>query len=277
MKTEAIFFDTARIYSDWVPGEKGRCERIIGDYLAENKNRDKWVVSTKGGHNDLNPSNCYRLNLKKLDTDVHESLRALRTDYIDLYLLHRDNTDLPVEAIIDKMNDYVSLGKIRYFGCSNWHTERIQEAQEYASQSGKQGFVANQPLWNIGSSNMAPLEDKSLVVMSKEMIQFHQKSKMAVIPYSSQAGGFFSKLDQEFDSTNHLISKSPYYTTKNLDLFSKIKKTAAKKQCPVSHVVFEYLLSQKIPTIPVFGGSSTEQLMEAIQAAKSIFSENEKN
>ena len=106
-------------------------------------------------------------------------------------------------------------------------------------------------------------------------IHFHQESRMAVIPYSSQAGGFFSKLDSEVDRSNPLVSKSPFYTKNNLMLFSKIKNIATAKQCPISHVVLGYLLSQKIPTIPVFGSSSMQQLIETIQAADCTLSEDE--
>ena len=188
------FFDTARIYSDWIPGEKARSECIIGRYLVERKNRDHWLLSTKGGHPALSTMHIPRLSRKDLISDIDESLKTLRTNYIDLYYLHRDNTKLPVEEIIDWMNEFVIDGKIRYFGCSNWKTERIIKAQKYAKNSGKKGFCVNQPLWNIGCYTMSPHSDLSLIVMDKKMMALHREMELAVIPYSSQAGGFFSRL-----------------------------------------------------------------------------------
>jgi aryl-alcohol dehydrogenase-like predicted oxidoreductase len=127
-------------------------------------------------------------------SDIDNSLKALRTDYIDLYYLHRDNTKLGVEDIIGWMNEFVAASKIRFFGSSNWKTERIREAQRYAKVSGQMGFCANQPLWNVGCYTMTAQADPTMVVMDKKMIQFHMETRLAVVPYSSQADGFFQNL-----------------------------------------------------------------------------------
>ncbi len=258
------FLDTARIYSDWVPGEKGRSERIIGNYLADRKTREQWFISSKGGHPLLSAMDIPRLSREELISDIDGSLKALKTDYIDLYYLHRDNTKLPVEEIIGWMNEFVIAGRIRYFGCSNWKTQRIREAQRYAKASGKMGFAANQALWNIGCLNMKPSADRTLVVMDNEMRQFHHETKLAAIPYSSQAGGFFSMLNSDDNSTRQAALKSNYASPTNLTLFATIKELAQKYKVPVSHIVLAYLTLQPTTVIPVFSSDTIEQLNETI-------------
>ena len=82
--------------------------------------------------------------------DLELSLQTLRTDYIDLYFFHRDNEALPAGELIEVMEEFVKEGKIRYYGCSNWSTARMREADEYCRLHGYRGFAANQALYNAG-------------------------------------------------------------------------------------------------------------------------------
>jgi aryl-alcohol dehydrogenase-like predicted oxidoreductase len=258
------FLDTARIYTDWIPGEKGRSERITGEYLVERKSRERWVIATKGGHPLLSAMEKSRIRREELTRDIDESLKTLQTDYIDLYYLHRDDARLGVEEIIDLMNEFVAAGKLRYFGCSNWETERIREAQRYAKTTSQMGFCANQSLWNLGCYSMAAPADPTLVVMDKEMIQFHRETELAAVPYSSQAGGFFSKRNESPKQAAETALKNGYASSENVAVFSAVKTVAEAHEAPISHVVLGYLLSQQIAVIPVFSCRTIEQLHDTI-------------
>jgi aryl-alcohol dehydrogenase-like predicted oxidoreductase len=271
------FLDTARIYSDWLPGEKGRSERVIGDYLADRKNRDRRQIATKGGHPLLSAMDISRVGRRELFRDVDDSLQALRTDYIDLYYLHRDNRALGVEEIIGWMNELVAAGKIRYFGCSNWITPRIAEAQRYAESSGRMGFCANQALWNVGCFTMTAPPDPSMVIMDKEMIRFHRETGLAALPYSSQAGGFFQKLHRDDKATQDAARQSSYASSTNIALFSVLKELAENHETSISRIVLSYLLSQRTVVIPVFSSHSIRQLDDAIGAVNIELSEQEIN
>ena len=117
--------------------------------------------------------------------------------------------------------------------------------------------------------------DPILVVMDKEMIQFHMETRLAVVPYSSQAGGFFSKLNSGDKLAKESPLQSSYASSTNLALFSTIKELAEKYERPISHIVLGYLLSQRIPVIPVFGSSSIEQLNDTIIGVETELSEHE--
>src|SRR6476661_8502746 len=93
--------DTARVYSDWIPGEKHRSERIVGDWLKAAGIREQIVLATKAGHPLFENSSRVRLSPSELRQDLEDSLETLGTDYIDVWFLHRDDERIPVEQIID--------------------------------------------------------------------------------------------------------------------------------------------------------------------------------
>lgn len=128
--------DTARVYSDWVPGELHRSERVLGDWLSERKLRDQVLVATKGGHPYPLGSRLSRLSPGQLEEDVNGSLKSLRVERIDLYWLHRDDPALPVGPIMDCLHRFQTEGKIRFYAASNWSPRRIRTANAHAQEYG---------------------------------------------------------------------------------------------------------------------------------------------
>ena len=94
------FVDTASVYSDWIPGEVRRSERVLGDYFRSRGNRDKFVICSKGCHYDL-ATKADRVTAAAFAADLEGSLAALRTDRIDLYLFHRDNLRMPADVLLE--------------------------------------------------------------------------------------------------------------------------------------------------------------------------------
>jgi aryl-alcohol dehydrogenase-like predicted oxidoreductase len=262
------YLDTARVYSDWVPGETGRSERILGDWLSMRSDRAKLVVSTKGGHPPLGDLTHPRLAPGQLAEDLESSLRALRVPAVDLYFLHRDNAALPVGPLIDTLEGFSRQGLIRYYACSNWTVPRIREANAYAWNRGFRGFVANQVMWNMGSHNMKPPADRTIVRFDQEARRLHRETGMAVIAYSSQAGGFFSKLPGARPDPASSLRESPYWTEANIRLAEEAESVARRTGAPVSSIVLAYIMSQEMTAIPVIGCHSMAQLEDSLQAAE---------
>lgn len=259
------FIDTAKVYSDWLPGEKSSSEKMIGLWLKERKNRNQVIVATKGAHPELSSMNLSRLKPKDIIADISDSLRNLQTDFIDLYWLHRDDAKQPVSEIIDALSAQVKLGRIRYFGCSNWNMERIAAAQTYASQNGIVGFVANQPYWSLAEVNLDSLSDKTLVVFDKKSKQYHQETKLAVIPYSSQANGWFQKM---------AINKVPpnlqkiYENQISKERCKRVAALASESNLTITQIVLGYLISQPFPTFPIIGARNIEMLNDSLSASQ---------
>lgn len=259
------FIDTAAVYSDWVPGEKSRVEKLLGSWIAVRKNRNRIVLGTKGAHPELKTMHLSRLSDADIDHDIQASLRHLRTDMIDLYWLHRDDTRRPVEEIVDTLNRYVEAGTLRALGASNWTTKRIRAANDYAQESNQQGFIGNQMLWNIGVPDMKAISDKTTVAMDAEMWRYHQHSGLAAIPYTAQASGYFSKLLE-----GRLDAQSPlarvYGGENNQRTAQVIHQITQAEGLTITQVVLSYLLSQPFVTVPIVGCKSLEQLQDSLCA-----------
>ena len=257
------FIDTARVYSDWIPGETGRSERVIGDWLkARNYPRDI-VLATKGAHPKLDEQHKSRLSKEDVESDITMSLKALGTETLDMYYLHRDDISVQVDYIIDYLEYFRQKGYIRYYACSNWKTERIIEANNYAAGKGYTGFVANEMYWNLASAHMKPPYDPTLVVMDEKMYGMHEQSGLLAMPFSSQAGGYFTKLKHNYESA----AKMPYHTPENERRAKELEKVFSDAKT-VTQYVIGYFFNRPFQVIPAFGASDMRQLKDTIYAAE---------
>ncbi len=260
------FLDTARIYSDWVPGEKSRSERILGDWLRARGNRDKLVVATKGAHPLLGSPDVPRSSAAEIRADLEGSLRTLRIETVDLYWLHRDDPSRPVEHFIDLLNAFVREGKVRYFGASNWSTARLRAANDYAKKSGQQGFSANQPFWCLGCQQSRPPAFTGYVKLDADMHRFHRETNLALVPYTSQANGFFSKLALPPGRRPADLAQHEFHTPPNLAAGKVVVELAAAKQVAPSAIVLAYLWSRPLTVVPIIGCRTIAQLEDSFAA-----------
>jgi aryl-alcohol dehydrogenase-like predicted oxidoreductase len=262
------FLDTAHVYANWLPGPKSTSEKTLGQWMQARKIRDQVVIATKGGHPDLATMHVSRLSRAEIAQDVAESLDYLQTDTIDLFWLHRDDPAIPVGEIVDILSEQVEAGNIRYYGASNWTPARIQAAVDYAARKGKHTFVANQPLWSLALPNMDTHPDKTLVGMDQAGLDFHQRSGMAVIPYTSQAHGLFSKLDKSGWSGIAQGDRTLYDNATNRGRLERVQQLARRYAVEINDVVLAYLICQPFPTIPVIGSKRLDQLRSSIKAVE---------
>ena len=133
----------------------GGSEVSIGKWMSARNNRKDNILITKGCHPGPEGK---RVTPKDLADDLFRSLERLETDYIDIYLLHRDDLDLPVDPIVDALNEHFAAGRIKSFGGSNWTHQRIQEANDYAAKNGLEPFRVRVPaiLWRSRPVNPGP-------------------------------------------------------------------------------------------------------------------------
>lgn len=260
------FVDTARIYSDWVPGELRRSERILGDWLRDRGYRSRLVLATKGAHPFVDSPTTPRSSAAEIRDDLEGSLRTLRTDVIDLYWLHRDDLSRPVEHFIDLLNTFLREGKIRAFGASNWTAARLRAAHDYARQSGQQGIAANQPFWCLGVAQSRPPPFSGYVKFDADTYRFHRETGLAVVPYTSQAKGFFSKFALPAAQQPAGFSRHDFHTPPNLAAGKIVVELAAAKGATPSAIVLAYLWSRPFPVVPIIGCRTITQLEDCIAA-----------
>lgn len=269
------FIDTAIVYGEWLPDGRGISEKYIGEWMKTRRARHRTIVGTKGGHPDLSTMHVHRLSGADIAADVEQSLRHLQTDYIDLYWLHRDSDEVPVAELLGTLNAQREKGNIRYFGCSNWRVDRLREATAYAEAHGMAGFVANQPQWSLARTNREAVNDDTLVFMDQEAIEYHSGSQQAVVPYTSQAKGFFEKAAARSLAELPDNLKARYLNEENVKRLARLQQLSAELDQPITVLALAYLLSQPFPVFPIAGCSSLEQLAVNVKAGDVRLSEQE--
>ena len=264
--------DTARVYSDWIPGEKHRSERIVGDWLKAAGIREQIVLVTKAGHPVFDGNWRMRLSPSELRTDLEGSLETLRTDCIDLWFLHRDDESIPVELIVDSCDVFVRDGRVKALGAANWTARRIRKANDYASRVGKAGFVATQLFWNLGSRHYRGLELTSRS-MDDDAEELHETADLVAMPYSSQAGGFFSNWLEGDDVTRLKAEQSGYATKSNFQIARLAGEIAQRNGVTVGAVVLAFLRSHSFKVVPIIGCSTPAHLAASIEALDFVLSD----
>jgi len=258
------FLDTANVYGDWIAGTKSNSEKMIGAWLAQSGKRQQMVIGTKGMHPLLSSMNVPRSSPEEIGHDIDQSLGHLRSDVIDLYWLHRDDRARPVGEIIETLAAQVRMGKIRYFGCSNWHTERIAAANAYAAAHGLPGFVADQMWWNAAKLDAAAIPDKTVVAMDSTLYAYHQQTGLAAIPFSSQAHGLLHKLAEGKGDAIRAGHKAVYPVASNERRAVAIHTLAQELGASFTGVVLGYLQSQPFVTIPIIGAQIISHLQDSM-------------
>lgn len=256
--------DTARVYASWLPGGSGASENTLGKWLKQKKNRNKILISSKGGHPPVESMNEGRLTKKELQKDLEESLKTIGTDYIDIYWLHRDDIKVPVEELMDILNGFIQSGKIRRIGASNWSTRRIQQANEYANSNRLAPFMMSQIQWSLASSTKEAHDDPTIICMDQHEYQWYNKNQFPVMAYSSQAKGFFTKAIHI--GVDKLSSKaySRFYTAENLDRLERVRAFATKSNLTPTQVTLAYITCNSVPSVAIIGCKNEEQLADSL-------------
>ncbi|MBN2583443.1 MAG: aldo/keto reductase, partial [Planctomycetes bacterium] len=265
------FIDTAEIYSDWLDVGKSEAEVRLGKWLKARGLQEQVVVATKGGHPRWESLARMRLAPDELRTDIDGSRERLGLERLPLYFLHRDDPSRPVSEIVDVMAEAVDAGKIGYVACSNWQTERIAAAQQYAREHGRPQFVADQMRWSLARVNPESQSIPGLVEMDDRLHAYHRETGMAAVPYSSQAQGFFSGaygrgIEHPQTRAGEKVN-TYYYNEGNLARLDRVRELAGRGGLTTTQVALGYLLGQPFAVYPIIGVSSVKHLRDSCAAA----------
>ncbi|MDG0808179.1 aldo/keto reductase [Cohnella rhizosphaerae] len=258
--------DTAEVYGNWVPGKTNASEIVIGKWMKSRGNRDRMLVTTKGGHPDLGSMNVSRLHAADIRADAEGSLRRLQADVIDLYWLHRDDRSIPVSELLGSLGRLVEDGLIRSFGCSNWETDRIAEANRLASEQGLPLLAANQAWWSLASLNTAHVEDPTVVVLDEAMYRYHAETGLPLFAYSSLAKGLFAKMEAAARTGMPFEAPPLYDLPSNASRFEQARRIATERGVSISQVALSYIYSRRFPAFAVVGATDESQLADSLGA-----------
>jgi len=264
--------DTARMYAQWIPNGLGLSESVIGEWLKGSGCRDKIIISTKGGHPPFNDRSISRLSRSCLENDLSNSLKALCTDYIDIYFLHKDDNTTRVEDIMDVLGGFVVEGKVRHIGCSNWSCERIKKANAYARTLGLPLFEVNQLQWSL--AKQMSHSDPTVLTMDDNSYHWHISHKMPVMAFSSQAKGFFSKLYLYGESGLNQKARQRFLYRENFEIYQQAVKVAKEKKCSITEVVLGYITNNKLVSSAIIGCRNEKQLKDSLSASDTVLTQN---
>jgi aryl-alcohol dehydrogenase-like predicted oxidoreductase len=244
-------FDAAHVYGN------GDNERTLGRWIAARGVRDRVVIITKGAHHNQDRQ---RVTPFDITADVHDSLARLRTEYIDLYLLHRDNPAVPVGPIIEVLNEHLAAGRIHAFGGSNWNHERIAEANAYAAAHGLTPFAVSSPHFSLAIQFKEPWANCVTLTgaANAEARTYYQQNNIPLLTWSSLAGGFFSgrfqpdNLDTFTAYLDRLCVES-YCYPENFARLERTRQLAAQRGVTLAQIAMAYVLAQPFPVFPLVG------------------------
>lgn len=262
------FIDTAHVYGDFATPKNGESERVIGRWMEQRHNRDQIFLSTKGAHPNLSTMTVGRLSREEIRTDMAESLDCLRTDHVDVYWLHRDDVSRPVGDILETLQSLLDDGSTRMIGVSNWSCARILEANAYAQAHGLTPIQANQPQFSLGRQMI--VEDPTLVTMDAETYRMHVQTGMICAPFSSQAKGFFSKLDALGAENLPDKAKRRFLYPENLAVYERLKVVREQTGLSVGALALAWLTSQPFPVFPLCGASNLSQITDLKEAGDAV-------
>jgi predicted dehydrogenase/aryl-alcohol dehydrogenase-like predicted oxidoreductase len=242
-------FDTAYIYGG------GLSDQLLGQWMKNRGIRDKVVVLAKGAHTP----HCYP---EFITSQLFETLERLQTDYVDLYMMHRDNPEVPVGEFIDVLNEHVNAGRIKAFGGSNWPIERVEEANAYARSKGLRGFSAVSNNFSLAEM-VKPVWEGCIHSSDIKSRAWFEKNQMPLFAWSSLARGFFVKGDPNYTDDQSLVAS--WYSEDNFRRLERAKELATKKSVEPVVIAMAYVLSQPFPTFALFGPANIEEMRISFQ------------
>lgn len=269
------FIDTARMYGDFATPKNGESEKVVGLWMEARRNRESIFLSTKGAHPNLRTMHIGRLSREEIRGDMAASLEDLRTDYVDVYWLHRDDVSRPVGDIMETLHSLVEDGSARLIGVSNWSPARIRDANAYAAAHGLTPLVANQPQFSLGQQMI--VEDPTLTPMDAETYRMHLETGMICCCFSSQAKGFFTKLDQLGPDGLPDKARRRFLYPENLAVYERMKVVREQTGLSIGAIAVAWLTSQPFPCFPFVGASKIEHVLALKEAGSAVITPEQRD
>jgi aryl-alcohol dehydrogenase-like predicted oxidoreductase len=259
-------FDTAHGYGN------GDVERAFGRWIKSRGVREKVVIIGKGAHHNQDRK---RVTPYDITADLHDSLARMQVDYIDLYLLHRDDEQVPVGPIVEVLNEHQRAGLIGAFGGSNWSHERIAEANAYAAAHGLTPFVASSPNFSLAEQRETPWPGCISIsgAAGAAARAWYAEHNMPLFTWSSLAGGFLSgrfRRDNlaSFTSYDDTLCVRCYATEENFARLERAEQLAEEKGVTLVQIALAYVLNQPLNTFALVGSRSVEEVAANVVASE---------
>lgn len=266
-------FDMARNYM--------AAEKSVGMWLEKRGIRDEVVLLSKCAHPSMFGKK--RVNETEIRKDFRKSAGYLHTDYIDIYLLHRDDPEVPAGEVVEILNALHAEGKIGAFGGSNWTHERIMEANEYAYKNNLVPFTVSSPNFGLADQQEDPWGGGCVTIsgpQNEPARAWYEENQMPVIAYSSLGRGLFSgkMKSSDADRASEFLDDAALKGYGNADNFERLRRCeeiAAAKGKSVPQIAMAWIFCQKLNTLAVVSTSSAARMQTNIDAMDIMLTEEE--
>ncbi|TSD66754.1 aldo/keto reductase [Inquilinus sp. KBS0705] len=254
------FIDTADVYSRWVPGNTGgESEAIIGNWLKQSGKRDKVIIATKVGK----PMSDDKKGLSKayITKAVEESLKRLKTDYIDLYQSHDDDKNTPLAETLETYTELIKQGKVRAIGASNYSAARLREALQVSKDNNLARYETLQPEYNLYDRQDYEKQYESLC----------RENGLGVITYYSLASGFLTgkyRSEDDLNKSKRGGGIKKYLNGRGYKILAALDKAAAEYNTTPASIALAWVMARPGITAPIASATSTGQLKDLEQAAQ---------
>ncbi len=251
-------FDTADVYSTWVPGNQGgESETIIGEWLKARGRRDDVLIMTKAGSEM--PGKGKGLSAAYLAEAVDASLRRLGIETIDLYQAHRDNGVTPHEEVLGAFQRMIEAGKVRAIGASNYSAARFKEALASSAAHTLPRYETMQPHYN--------LLERSI---EADLLPLCAAEGVGVIPYYALASGFLSgkyRGEPDLGKSARGRGLGKYLDARGLRVLGALDSVAARYGITPAQVALAWFKGRPGLAAPIASATTLVQVAELAAAA----------
>lgn len=248
-------FDTGRHYR--------HSENALGVWMEKEGNRQFINILTKCCHPVRGALDVPRVTPEAIEEDLATSLSLLRTDHVEMLLLHRDDETQPVGPIMEKLHEIVESGRAYAFGVSNWELPRIQEAMAYCEAHGLNTISLNSP--NLSLAKTLEPRWPDCVSANDAMIEWHRQTGLPLFSWSSQAGGFFSGRFTPEDRTDEDMVNS-YYIDENWQRYERVNVLSKELGITPIQLSLAFVLNYDFPVAAIIGSENAEEMLASIEA-----------
>nr|WP_294876903.1 aldo/keto reductase [uncultured Pedobacter sp.] len=253
------FIDTADVYSAWVPGNTGgESETIVGNWMSQRNNRDKIILATKVGA-PMGPDKK-GLSKKYIFQAVEDSLKRLKTDYIDLYQSHYDDFDTPIQETLEAYHQLIKEGKVRWIGASNLSPERLTESLEIAKKFNLPKYQTLQPEYNLYQREG----------YEKNFEQIVQDNNLGTINYYALASGFLTgkyRSETDLNKSQRGGAVKNYLNERGFKILKALDDVSEQYSADQASIALAWLIARPSITAPIASVTSLDQLEDLKKAA----------
>jgi aryl-alcohol dehydrogenase-like predicted oxidoreductase len=259
------FIDSADVYSRWAPGHVGgESERILGDWMQARNNRTNLIIATKVGMRMDDGPNGEGLSRYRIIKHVEDSLKRLKTDYIDLYQSHADDLNTPLDETLRAYDDLISSGKVRYIGASNFAAWRLTKALWVSDRHNLARYECVQPRYNLVMRADYERELEPMCI----------SEGVGVISYSSLASGFFSgkyRAGQALPTSPRAGGvQANYMNERGFKILAAVDAVAKELNTTSGQVALAWIMARPGITAAIASGTTVDQVKDLTASAELV-------